>query len=639
MRTNEKFERYYKNVQQIVPEAEWDAFLKCLQTPLPLTFRFSAGEPSNTRKRKLSELKHISTTAKRLKSLPWAPGETCWQLPVSYAERSELRRSYPQLKAFLKRESGRTVTYQEAVSLVPALMLNVHSDHFVLDMCAAPGSKTSAMLESAMRTARLGGVDHQPRGALVANDLDAKRGHVLVHNCKRVGSNALIVTHCPAERFPDAFGTFDRIMCDVPCSGDGTLRKEPSIWSKWSPRNGMELHPLQASIAKRGANLLKIGGIMAYSTCSLNPIENEAVVCEILRASRGALKLLDTTKRAHGIGTLPLLKRRPGMTTWSVVTSDMKRVDPESSSGNTTFPRSMFPPTEEERKRFKLRRCVRLCPTDQDTGGFFVALFRRRKEGVVVGGGVPRPLSKSDEVTSSETLRPFPDDRTWRELCSFYGIDATAGVRERLFTRGSGRRYHLLSRGAAKIIQGIRSSSSTTSSSLASRVEYVGAYALERCGRGPDGNGVPYRLAQEGIAALLPYMDASSRVVRLSAKAMLSVLATLPSNLSSRQWEDLVRRSQTTTSSSSTRRDFKHSVDFRRIPVRSLPYENRSTIASPSFSPGCFVLAPDTSLSLDASFAVVAWLSGGRKETFSIEHAGWGLQTRLESMRVVLAGA
>ncbi|CAN0237249.1 unnamed protein product, partial [Hapterophycus canaliculatus] len=88
-------------------------------------------------------------------------------------------------------------------------------------------------------------------------------------------------------------GVFDRVLADVPCSGDGTLRKQPSIWRTWTVAGGLGLHPLQLLITLRGAAMLKIGGKMVYSTCSLNPIEDEAVVAEVLRRCGGNLELED----------------------------------------------------------------------------------------------------------------------------------------------------------------------------------------------------------------------------------------------------------------------------------------------------------------------------------------------------------
>ena len=74
---------------------------------------------------------------------------------------------------------------------------------------------------------------------------------------------------------------YDRILCDVPCSGDGTIRKASDIWRRWSPISGNGIHALQLRIALQSATLLKVGGRMVYSTCSFNPVEDEAVVAEV----------------------------------------------------------------------------------------------------------------------------------------------------------------------------------------------------------------------------------------------------------------------------------------------------------------------------------------------------------------------
>ena len=88
--------------------------------------------------------------------------------------------------------------------------------------------------------------------------------------------------------------------------------KNPEIWNSWSLSSGIQLHPLQVQIAMRGIGLLKVGGMMVYSTCSFNPVENEAVVASLLRRCSGTLELVDTSHM------LPKLKRRPGLKTWKV---------------------------------------------------------------------------------------------------------------------------------------------------------------------------------------------------------------------------------------------------------------------------------------------------------------------------------
>mmetsp|Transcript_29546 Transcript_29546/g.71064 ORF Transcript_29546/g.71064 Transcript_29546/m.71064 type:complete len:468 (+) Transcript_29546:686-2089(+) len=192
------------------------------------------------------------------------------------------------------------------------------------DMCAAPGSKTSQLLEVLNLPANP--KDREPIGAVVANDSDNKRAYMLVHQLRRINSPALFVTNCDAQFFPlirskehPTEGVFDRVLCDVPCSGDGTSRKNPGVWKTWNALNACGLHALQLSIALKGASLTRVGGYLCYSTCSMNPIENESVVAELLRASEGSLELVD--KRCD----LPGLVARPGMSTWKVLSEDMSR--------------------------------------------------------------------------------------------------------------------------------------------------------------------------------------------------------------------------------------------------------------------------------------------------------------------------
>ena len=73
----------------------------------------------------------------------------------------------------------------------------------------------------------------------------------------------------PADGGGGADGTYDRIICDVPCTGDGTVRKNPEVFSRWEPELAFRMHELQLQIAMRGISLLRVGGRMMYSTCSL----------------------------------------------------------------------------------------------------------------------------------------------------------------------------------------------------------------------------------------------------------------------------------------------------------------------------------------------------------------------------------
>lgn len=127
-------------------------------------------------------------------------------------------------------------------------------------------------------------------GVVVANDADNARCYILVLQAKRLQSPCMLVTNHDASIMPNLLITdpksgektnmkYDRILCDVPCTGDGTLRKNADIWPKWNAANGANLHGIQYRIAKRAVELLAVGGRMVYSTCSLNPVEDEAVLC------------------------------------------------------------------------------------------------------------------------------------------------------------------------------------------------------------------------------------------------------------------------------------------------------------------------------------------------------------------------
>ena len=265
---------------------------------------------------------------------------------------------------------------QELVSMIPVKLLDAQPHHLVLDSCASPGSKTSQILEVML--------DKHASGAVVANDASLQRANLLTHRCYRLeaaAKNLLVINH-DAQTLPlELENTFDRILCDVPCSGDGTLRKSTDLWKKWSNSSGVELHSIQVNVVTRALRLLKHdgGGRLVYSTCSLNPLENEAVVVELLKRSQGAIRLVDCSKM------LPGLKRLPGLTEWSV--QDLKTgkwydtydsYAKDNQTRSTKIKKSMFA-SKTTNLAHNLERCFRIHPDLNDTGGFFVAVFEKVK--------------------------------------------------------------------------------------------------------------------------------------------------------------------------------------------------------------------------------------------------------------------
>ncbi|GFR79282.1 tRNA (Cytosine(34)-C(5))-methyltransferase-like [Elysia marginata] len=154
-RNNELYIKYYKG-QNIVPEAEWDEFYATLQKNLPLTFRISghraqAEELLNTIKGKFfSNMLNVKVDGEIVpppKNLTWYPNELGWQLDLT---RKIVRSSecFSKLHEFLVAETDcGAISRQEAVSMIPPLVLDIKSHHKILDMCASPGSKTAQLIE------------------------------------------------------------------------------------------------------------------------------------------------------------------------------------------------------------------------------------------------------------------------------------------------------------------------------------------------------------------------------------------------------------------------------------------------------------------------------------------------------------
>lgn len=285
---NPRFEAYYRGQRlfgsseegqgesEVSEEAEWEQFWSSLKKPLPTTFRITNGRPFTSQVRSALQddlIPHLSHVEFEGESIPppepmtWYPDSLAWSFDV----RRQVVRKEPHLKAFQgwlvhETETG-SISRQEAVSMIPPLFLNAQHDHLTLDMCAAPGSKTAQLLEAVhaplldtegqIPSSLEGGMEPAPAGIVIANDSDYKRSILLKHQASRFASPNLMVTNSDARFFPDLqvaynpAGTekvttesirYDRILCDVPCSGDGTVRKNVMIWRDWTFANGNGLH-------------------------------------------------------------------------------------------------------------------------------------------------------------------------------------------------------------------------------------------------------------------------------------------------------------------------------------------------------------------------------------------------------------
>nr|OQO20247.1 hypothetical protein B0A51_17063 [Rachicladosporium sp. CCFEE 5018] len=418
---NEKFERYYNSLDLVPAGPEREAFWAALRRELPNAFRFcgSKGNALSVRKNlterffpMIEQIKHNGEPVELPKSMPWYPEGLAYSMttPKNVVRKYE---PFKEFQKFLVSETGvGNISRQEQVSMIPPLLLDVQPHHTVLDLCAAPGSKSAQLVElihageeervemalksvqnEETQTVDAGEEDEYGRstGLLVANDVNYQRAQMLVHQVKRLNSPNLVVTNHDATMFPSIelpsnnprqpkYLKFDRILADVPCSGDGTTRKNPNIWKDWSPQNALGLYITQVRILVRSLQMLKAGGRVVYSTCSLNPLENEAVVSSAIERCGGMQKIdiIDCSDQ------LPGLKRVPGRTDWSIMArsgsiyeswAEARQFEPAETSRIVP---GMFPP--EEGEKMPLERCIRVFPHQQDTGGFFITVLEKKSE-------------------------------------------------------------------------------------------------------------------------------------------------------------------------------------------------------------------------------------------------------------------
>ncbi|SPD75036.1 NOL1/NOP2/sun family protein [uncultured Desulfobacterium sp.] len=215
---------------------------------------------------------------------------------------------------------------QALTSCLSAIALSPKKGSYVLDMCAAPGGKTSHMAQLMGNT-----------GLIVANELYPSRHTGLGNTLSRLGVLNTVVTTYQAQQFPLRH-SFDFIMADVPCSGEGQFRKTRPNLRYIERRTKKGLPSIQKEIILRGFDLLKEDGLMLYSTCTYNPAENESVVDYLLKSRQARLLPVDIIPGAE-----------PGLTEWR-----NKRYDRQ------------------------LTNAARFYPHRVDSVGFFMARIARR---------------------------------------------------------------------------------------------------------------------------------------------------------------------------------------------------------------------------------------------------------------------
>ncbi|KAL2889594.1 Multisite-specific tRNA (cytosine-C(5))-methyltransferase [Ceratocystis lukuohia] len=470
VKENEKLEKYYNDMLQM-PEDERKEFWEALRRELPNSFRFCGSKGHALAVRNLLQTRYIPEITRIKhedgnfvqppKPVSWYPDGLAYDMTTP----KNVVRRFPPFAAFQKflvsETSVGNISRQEIVSMIPPLLIDLKPGMSVLDLCAAPGSKSAQLLEMvhAGEEARIKKVLRQhatedglalgteteeeanadlsadpsdqgrATGLIVANDMDYKRCHMLVHQLKRFSSANLLVTNhdasaFPSIRLPDSYSDrpgkrsylkFDRILADVPCTGDGTLRKNMTMWRSWTPNNALGLHIVQVRILVRALQMLKVGGRVVYSTCSMNPIENEAVVAAAIDRCGGPEKvgILDCSNQLVG------MKRKPGMKTWQVMDksgnwwNSWQEIQDKAAADSTweapgKITEPMFPPPAGSLcADLPLERCIRVYAYQQDTGSFFITVLEKKAEIRARNENIPKDATVA---TSSMTAAEGDDE-------------------------------------------------------------------------------------------------------------------------------------------------------------------------------------------------------------------------------------
>ncbi|QWU18079.1 NOL1/NOP2/sun family putative RNA methylase [Paenibacillus sophorae] len=161
---------------------------------------------------------------------------------------------------------------QEPSAMAPVELLGVLPGDRVLDLCAAPGGKSTQI------AAKL-----QGQGMLISNDLHPERTKALAKNLELCGARNAVVLNESPERIAAAFpGFFDRILIDAPCSGEGMFRKDEDMVRQWDENTPTKYAGMQREILQAAALALRPGGTLVYSTCTFSPEENEGSIAEFL---------------------------------------------------------------------------------------------------------------------------------------------------------------------------------------------------------------------------------------------------------------------------------------------------------------------------------------------------------------------
>ncbi|MBH5318183.1 RsmB/NOP family class I SAM-dependent RNA methyltransferase [Paenibacillus sp. GSMTC-2017] len=260
----------FLNKMESLLQDEFESFMASYEAPRVYGLRV------NPLKATVEEWSNISPMRDRIRSIPWTKDGL-------YYTEEDRPGKHPHYHAGL-------YYIQEPSAMLPVELLDVRPGHRVLDLCAAPGGKSTQIAGKLMG-----------KGVLVTNDNAFERTKALAKNIELAGvRNAVILNEEPSNLAPVFEKWFDRILVDAPCSGEGMFRKDESMAADWEKHSIEKCSVMQRDILTHAAEMLKPGGIIVYSTCTFSPEENEDQIAAFL-ADQPEFTV-EPVQHKHGLG-------------------------------------------------------------------------------------------------------------------------------------------------------------------------------------------------------------------------------------------------------------------------------------------------------------------------------------------------
>ncbi len=248
---------------------------------------------------------------------------------------------------------------QELASMLPVIALKPKQDEIILDLCSAPGSKTTQLAAEMQNT-----------GTIIANDVSLGRIKILASNLERCGVTNTIITKkdgiALCRKLKKNKFYFDKILVDVPCSGEGTLRSSPKTYVMWNIKTIKALPKIQKALLKSALEILKPNGEIIYSTCTHAPEENEGVVNSILEEFKDKIKIEKIS--------LPI-KCREGIKSWEG--KEFCELNKSASKASVVGLGGREKRTKGNKFSSELKKACRIYPQDNNTEGFFLVKIKK----------------------------------------------------------------------------------------------------------------------------------------------------------------------------------------------------------------------------------------------------------------------